>query len=197
MHNLPSWTRSHTQCQRITICLDHLWNCGFFAIAMDPSLSPQISIGTFSCSRLSSVYKLLSQHASHPASERLMYSTSVDDSAMDICFLKLQVMAPFLARNPYPEIDLQLSAFPYKASAYPKKKLGCLGSALYTIPYVFVPARYWRMRFSASTCWRLGLAVYDANLLTAYAMSGLVVLRTAPHDCIPNQRPAALAAYPV
>ena len=197
MHNLPSWTRSHTQCQWIAICLDRLWNCRFFAIAMDPSLSPQISIGTFSCSRLSSVYKLLSQHASHPASERLTYSALVDNSAMDICFLELQVMAPFLARNTYLEIDLQPSAFPYKVSAYPKKKLGCLGSALYTILYVFIPARYQRMRFSAPTCWRLRLAVYDANLLTAYAMSGLVVLRTAPHDCILNQRLAALAAYPV
>ena len=130
MRNLPSWTRSRTQCQRIAICLDHLWNCGFFAIAMDPSLSPQISIGTFSCSRASSVYKLLSQHASHPASERLTYSASVDDSAMDICFLELQVMAPFLVRNTYLEIDLRSSVFPYKVSVYPKKKLGCSGRAL-------------------------------------------------------------------
>ena len=63
------------------------------------------------------MYKLLSQHASRPASERLTYSASVDDSAMDICFLELQVMALFPVRNTYPEIDLRSSAFLYEASA--------------------------------------------------------------------------------
>ena len=39
---------------------------------------------------------------------------------------------------------------------------------------VFMPDRYCRMRFSAPTWCRLGLAIYDANLFTVYAMSGLV-----------------------
>jgi hypothetical protein len=58
---------------------------------------------------------------------------------MEICFLKLQVMAPFPARKMYLVINLQPSIFLYEASAYPKKKLGCSGNALYTMPRCLVP----------------------------------------------------------
>ena len=94
-----SWTNSCSQCQRIAICLDCLWNCGFFAITIDPLLSPRISVGTSSWSKPSLPYRLFSQQASRAASVRAMYFASVDDKAMETCFLKLYVMALFPARN--------------------------------------------------------------------------------------------------
>ena len=39
---------------------------------------------------------------------------------------------------------------------------------------ILMPDRYHRMHFSTPICCMLGLAVYDANLFTIYAMSGLV-----------------------
>jgi len=81
------------------MCLERLWNCGFLAIAIDPSLSPRISVRMSSWSKPSLLYRLFSQQASQAASARATYSASVDDKAMDTCFLKLQVMAPFPARN--------------------------------------------------------------------------------------------------
>ena len=66
-----SCTMSHTQCQQIMICLAHLWNWGFSTIAMDPSLSPFMHIGALTLIPSSS-YKLLSQHASRPASDNVM-----------------------------------------------------------------------------------------------------------------------------
>ena len=119
MKTFPSWTRLWTQCQWITICLECLWNCGFLTIAIKPLLSPQISVGMSSWRKLSSPYRLFSQQASWAASESAMYSASVDNHAMETCFLELQVMAPFPARKMYPDMDLRSSAFPYEASTYP------------------------------------------------------------------------------
>ena len=41
----PRSTSSRTQCHRIATCLLWLWNWGFFANAMEPSLSPFMIIG--------------------------------------------------------------------------------------------------------------------------------------------------------
>ena len=88
------------------MCLERLWNCGFLTIAIDLSLLPWISVGMSSWSKPSSPYRLFSQQASQAASERAAYSASVNDKAMDTCFLKLQVMVPFPARKMYLDIDL-------------------------------------------------------------------------------------------
>src|SRR5260221_14032370 len=96
---VPSCTSSRIQCQQVAICLDLLWNWGFFAIAIDPSLSPHITIGISSFSRPSSVYRFLNQQASRAASESATYSASVEDSAVEICLLEFHVMAPSPAKN--------------------------------------------------------------------------------------------------
>ena len=86
-------TRSRTQCHQMAICLLWLWNCWFFTIAIDPSLSPLIVIGN-SCGIPSSLYKFLSQQASRAASDNATYLASVNESAMVVCFLDFQVIAP-------------------------------------------------------------------------------------------------------
>src|SRR5260221_10762394 len=156
---VPSSTSSRIQCYQTLICLERLWNWGFRAIAIDPSLSPRISVGISSFSKPNSEYKFLSQHASRDASERATYSACVDDRAVETCFFELQVMAPSPARKTYPVVDLRSLALAYVASAYPWKKLGCNGSALYMMPWVRVPDRYLRTCFNAVECWRLGFAV--------------------------------------
>ena len=40
-----SLTRSLMRCHRMAMCLDHWWNCGFFAIAIDPLLLPLMVVG--------------------------------------------------------------------------------------------------------------------------------------------------------
>ena len=90
----PPCVSSHIQCQHKLICLEHLWNWGFFAILRDPSLSPRIRVGLFLSSNPSSEYKIYSQQASCTASESVTYSASVDDCACRLCLLELQEMAP-------------------------------------------------------------------------------------------------------
>ncbi len=96
---VPSLTSSWIQCHQMSICLECLWNWGLRTIAIDPSLSPRISVGISSCKRPSSVYKFRNQHASRDASKSVTYSTLVDKSTVETCFFKLQVMAPSLARK--------------------------------------------------------------------------------------------------
>jgi hypothetical protein len=72
---------------------------------MDPSLSPNISVG-LSWGNLSSPYRFLSQQASRPASDKATYSDSVIDNAIIDCFFDFQVIAPLEARNTYSEVDL-------------------------------------------------------------------------------------------
>ena len=125
------------------MCFDFLWNWGFFTIAIDPSLPPWIMVGE-SCGKPSSLYRLLNQHASRPASDKAMYSASAVDSAVVLCFLDIQVIAPPPTVKTYLDIDFHLSTLLYAASAYPWKRFVPLffrGDAEYVIPYVLVPAR--------------------------------------------------------
>ena len=46
-----------------------------------------ISVGMSSCKRPNSVYRFLNQHASRDAFESAIYSASVDESAVETCFL--------------------------------------------------------------------------------------------------------------
>src|SRR5260221_14438978 len=94
---IPTQMSCRIQCQRISMCLVRLWNCGFLAIAKEDSLSPRISVGVSWSKRLSSVYKLRSQQASRAASVSVTYSALADDNACEICRLEFQVIAPFLA----------------------------------------------------------------------------------------------------
>ena len=43
------------------------------------------------------------------------------------------------------------------------------------MPLDCIPDKYLRTLFKAVLCWRLGLAIYNASLLTAYCISGCVV----------------------
>ena len=78
------------------MCFDFLWNCGFFTIAIDPSLSPSIKVGRSEL-KSSSLYEFLSHVAFQVASERATYLASVNDNATVVCFLELHVIAPPLA----------------------------------------------------------------------------------------------------
>ena len=77
-------------------------------MAMEPSLSPFMVIGNC-CGNPSSSYRFLSQHASHAASDKATYSASVDESAMVVCFLDFQVIAPPDAKKTYPDVDFRSS----------------------------------------------------------------------------------------
>jgi len=155
---VPCYTCSHTQCQRISMCFDLLWNWGFFVKVIAPSLSPSTSVSDSLGRSPSSLYKLCNQQASCADSESATYSASVEDNAVVICFFELQVIALSATRKTYPVVDLLLSALPYAASAYPYRFF-CWGCALYAIPWDCVPARYLRIRFTAMLCCKLGFAV--------------------------------------
>src|SRR6266567_246306 len=94
MSTVPSCTSSQIQCQRTAICFVRLWNLGFFAIAIDRSLSPLMTVGISSFSHPNSVYRFLNQHASCEALDKATYSACTDDNAVEICFLELQVIVP-------------------------------------------------------------------------------------------------------
>ncbi len=91
MYTMFCCTSSRTQCHRTAICLERLWNCGFLAMAIDPSLLPRINVGISLWSKPSSVKRLLSQHTLRAASESATYSASVEERAVATCFLELQV----------------------------------------------------------------------------------------------------------
>jgi hypothetical protein len=59
----------------------------------------------------SSSYRLVSQHASVPAIEKVIYSASVVDKADKVCFLDLQLIAPSADKNTVPVDDLFSSVF--------------------------------------------------------------------------------------
>ena len=103
-----------------------------------------------------------------------MYSASVEDCAVTFCLPDFQVIAPSAARKTYPVVDFPSSQSAYAASPNPLKVTILSGSALYVIPYVHVPDKYLRIRFTAITCYILGFAMYDANRFTAKAISGRV-----------------------
>ena len=114
----PSFTSSLTQCHRMSTCLVRLWNWGFLAIDIDPSLSPRSRIGSLWMNP-NSPYRCRIHVASQAASDSATYSASVDDRAIVDCFLDPQVIAPLLDRNTYPEIDFWSSAFAKVASENP------------------------------------------------------------------------------
>jgi hypothetical protein len=72
------------------MCFAHLWNCGFFVIAIDPSLSPRIMVGNF-CANPSSLNRFRNQCASRAASDKAIYSASVDERAITDCFFEYHV----------------------------------------------------------------------------------------------------------
>ena len=78
-----------------------------------------------------------------------MYLALVEDLAVTLCLLDHQVIAPPMAMNTYPVVDLLLSLFLYAVSVYPKKDTGNLPISLYVMPYVFVPDRYRSILFNA------------------------------------------------
>ena len=90
------------------MCFDLLWNWGFLAIAIKPSLSPLIRVGSI-CFCPNSSYRLLNQQASRPASDRVIYSASVEESAIVVCFFYRHIIAPPADRKTYPDVDLRLS----------------------------------------------------------------------------------------
>ena len=66
-------TWSCTQCQCVLIWFDLLWNWGFLAIAIEPSLSPLISVNSC-CSCPNSLYRLLvGTHAVSVPRDKIRY----------------------------------------------------------------------------------------------------------------------------
>src|SRR5712671_4250489 len=127
-------------------------------MAIDPSLSPRIMVGKV-CLNPSSLNRFLSHWASCTASDKAIYSASVDNSAVIDCFLECQVIAPPAIMKMYPVVDFCSSKFVNAASAYLRKGLGCPSMSPYVIPYNLVPDRYLNTRFSALTCCMVGFTV--------------------------------------
>src|SRR5229473_2033261 len=127
-------------------------------MAIDPLLSPRIMVGKV-CLNPSSLNRFLSHQASCAASDKAIYSASVDDSAVIDCFLECQVIAPLAIMKMYLVVDFCSSEFANAASTYPRKGLGCPSMLLYVIPYDLVPDRYLNTRFSALTCCMVGFTV--------------------------------------
>jgi hypothetical protein len=75
------------------MCFARLWNCGFFVIVIDPSLSPKIVVGNF-CVNPSLLNRFCNQRASHATSDKAIYSAFMDERAITDCFFEYQVIAP-------------------------------------------------------------------------------------------------------
>lgn len=118
-------TRSWIMCHQIVMCLECWWNCGFRAMAIDPLLSPLMSVGP-SCGYPNSLYRFLSQNALCTAFARATYSALVEESVTVVCFLDRHVIAPPEALKTYPDVDLKLSWFANTASVKPWKWLRLL-----------------------------------------------------------------------
>ncbi len=116
MVTTPFHTCSLTEWNCVSICFALLWNCGFFDIAIDPSLSPKIIVGNV-CANPSSSNKFLNQCASHIASDKAIYSASMVDNAVTDCFLEYQVIAPLDILKMYPVVDFRSLASANEALA--------------------------------------------------------------------------------
>jgi len=55
------------------------------------------------------VYRFWNQHALHPACARAMYSASVLDCALSVCFYDFHSIAPPAAVNKIPDVDFHSS----------------------------------------------------------------------------------------
>lgn len=77
-------------------------------MVIEPLLSPLMSVGS-DCSSPNSLYRLLNQQASRPASESATYSASVEDNAIVVCFFYLHIIAPPADMKTYPDIDFRSS----------------------------------------------------------------------------------------
>ncbi len=69
------------------MCFARLWNCGFFVIAIESSLLPKIVVGNL-CANPSLLNRFHNQRASHAASDKAIYSASMDESAVTDCFFE-------------------------------------------------------------------------------------------------------------
>jgi len=85
-------------------------------MAIEPLLSPRIVVGKI-CMNPNLRNKLLNQRALRAASDKAIYSASVDDKAVIDCFLENQVIAPPAIMKTYPEVNFWLSALAKVASA--------------------------------------------------------------------------------
>ena len=127
---------------------------------MELSLSPLIIVGIF-CLYPNASYKFCNQHASQPASDNAMYSASMDNNTIVVCFLDHHVITPPSARKMYADVDFKSLVFAYAASAklYVELAPKVVSDLWYVISNFFVPARYQSILFRAVLCCRLGFAV--------------------------------------
>src|SRR3954468_19475222 len=90
------------------MCLDFWWDLGSLACATAPLLSQYISMGSSALGTTpSSVMNFLIQYPSFVASEAVMYSASVVESATVFCLELFQLTAPPLSVKTYPDSDLK------------------------------------------------------------------------------------------
>src|SRR6266853_816361 len=115
MVTTPSCTCSFTEWNCVPICFALLWNCGFFDMAIDPSLSLKIVVSNV-CANPSSLNRFLNQHTSHIASDKAIYSAFMVNNAVTVCFLEYQVIAPLDILKTYPVVDFRSSALVNEAS---------------------------------------------------------------------------------
>ena len=94
-------------------------------MTIDPLLSPLIMLGEIWLNP-SLLYRFLSQHALCTTSDKMMYSASVDESVISICFFDFHVTAPPATKKTSLSMDLRSLAFVKAASAHPEKRLSAL-----------------------------------------------------------------------
>ncbi len=118
---VPAVCCSLTKWCYIAMCLVLAWNCGFFASAIAPWLSPKIMVALGSSSSIRSWDRSDCSHiASIVAWVWAMYSASqVEKDTVGWCF-EDQLIAPLPISKTKPEIDLRVCMSPAQsASVYP------------------------------------------------------------------------------
>jgi hypothetical protein len=103
----PPSTLWHKKWCRTSMCLVQSWNLGFLTMAMADWMSMWRMVG-FGCGDPNLDSNHLSHTTSFAACTPAMYSASILESAREVCFFELQLMAMPASEKKNPDVDLQL-----------------------------------------------------------------------------------------
>lgn len=137
------------------MCFLREWNCGFFAKAMAPWLSPKMTVAAgYFISLRNWERSDCSQIASLVAWVCATYSASQEDKETVGCLFEDQLIAPLPILNRKPEVERRVSISPAQSeSVYPTNGLG---SPQKVNSSFVVPWRYCMIRLVARICWGPG-----------------------------------------
>lgn len=137
------------------MCLVHAWYFGFWVKVMQLWLSHSIIVAdVVNFPSLVEVGFLCCFYAS------FVFCLSLTILSL-IAHLLLQQIAALLSLKVYPDVDFRPSISPaHSASKYPTRMVGLWEAAEYVMPWVDVPFRFQKIRFTASQCAWPGLEEY-------------------------------------